>query len=65
MLKTIGIEVQEATDGEEAIQAVLNRQAIDKMFRLIIMDVEMPIKNGWKAARELTDMKEAGTLPDL
>ena len=30
------------------------------MFKLIIMDVEMPIRNGWDATSELLQLKNDG-----
>ena len=35
------------------------------MFKLIIMDVDMPIKNGWESTEELNSLRESGEIPEL
>ena len=65
MLEKLDISVCEVDDGEEAVKQVKSRHEIGQMFKLIIMDVEMPIKNGWEATEELIALKEAGEIPEL
>jgi DNA-binding response OmpR family regulator len=47
-LKKLGYDVIEASDGEQALKAARK----DKP-ELIVLDVMMPVKNGWEVAREL------------
>ena len=53
MLEKCDISVAEASDGEDAIEKVLGMHETGLLFKLIIMDVDMPIKNGYEATREL------------
>jgi signal transduction histidine kinase/DNA-binding NarL/FixJ family response regulator len=48
LLERLGFEVTLAHDGEQAIEAVLQRK-----FDVILMDIQMPRMNGWQAASEL------------
>jgi len=56
LLEGEGYEIAEATDGEEACQKV------DDSIDLIILDVMMPVKNGYKACM---DIREKTTAPIL
>jgi CheY-like chemotaxis protein len=47
-LKNLNVDIFTATNGQEAVQAFLERQ-ID----LVLMDVEMPILNGFDATRQI------------
>ncbi len=48
LLERLGFEVTLANDGEQAIEAVLQRK-----FDVILMDIQMPRMNGWQVASEL------------
>jgi CheY-like chemotaxis protein len=48
MLKKLGYRADLAANGQEAIEA-LKRQHYD----IVLMDVKMPVLNGWDAAREI------------
>jgi signal transduction histidine kinase/ActR/RegA family two-component response regulator len=50
-LKRAGAEVEIANNGQEAIE-----MALSQSFDLILMDIQMPIKNGYIAAQELRSM---------
>ena len=65
MLENLDITVAEWEDGEDAIDKVLSMHEIGWMFKLIIMDVQMPIKDGWAATRELIFLRDNGTIPEL
>ena len=47
-----GYEVDEATDGEEAV-----KKALEKDYTLIIMDIMMPHKDGYQACKEIRAKK--------
>ena len=53
-----GYEVVLAVDGEEAVR-VAKEQSPD----LILMDVSLPLKDGWTATRELKADPAAGRIP--
>ncbi len=48
ILKKFGLEVVIAADGKEAIE-----KALRESYDLILMDIQMPVMNGYKAARKL------------
>jgi len=54
ILKIIGYESDSRVNGQEAIDAL---KQID--YRIVFMDIEMPVKNGFEAAHEIR-----ATLPD-
>lgn len=53
MLKSFGLEVLEAEDGAQAL-AVLERQRVD----LVLMDIQMPIMDGYTATRALREREQ-------
>jgi CheY-like chemotaxis protein len=55
LLKTKGIESVHAWDGQEAVENVKKSD-----FDLILMDIKMPVKNGFDATSEIISLK-----PDL
>jgi signal transduction histidine kinase/CheY-like chemotaxis protein/HPt (histidine-containing phosphotransfer) domain-containing protein len=50
MLETFGIEPQLAVDGQEAVE-----RAASNEFDLVLMDCQMPVKDGYAASRELRE----------
>jgi CheY-like chemotaxis protein len=66
-LQTRGFEVFTANNGQEAIDAVAERGKIAKgdphdrnYFDIILMDQEMPIKDGNAATQEIRELQEQG-----
>jgi two-component system cell cycle response regulator DivK len=60
MLRHAGFQVVEAATGTEAVQAALE-QAPD----LILMDMNLPMLDGWEAARRIKADGRAGSAPLL
>ncbi len=58
MLKSFGLEVMEAEDGAQALQA-LERQRVD----LVLMDIQMPVLDGYAATRRLRERETRLRLP--
>ncbi len=58
MLKSFGIEVLEAEDGQQALQ-VLERQRVD----LVLMDIQMPVLDGYQATRQAREREARLRLP--
>ena len=59
MLKEMGAEVVEATNGKEAVDVVESGAAID----LVLMDVQMPVMNGHEATKAIRKMERGRNLP--
>ncbi len=60
LLKSRGYDCHLAENGEEAV-----RMAKEVVPDLIIMDVMMPLKNGFEAAREIKGTPESAAAPIL
>ncbi len=63
LLGFTGVEVETAADGQEAVDMV--RSAAPGHFDLIFMDIQMPVLNGYDAARLIRamDREDARTVP--
>lgn len=53
MLRRAGLRVESATDGAQAVRAVVNAGEAGEPFDLVLMDVQMPVVDGLEATREL------------
>jgi CheY-like chemotaxis protein len=58
MLRSFGLDVLEAEDGQQAV-ALLGRQRVD----LVLMDVQMPVLDGYGATRQIRDREARLRLP--
>jgi two-component system, sensor histidine kinase len=58
MLKSFGLEVMEAEDGAQAM-AMLEQQRVD----LVLMDIQMPVLDGYGATRKLRERETRLRLP--
>ena len=58
MLKSFGLEVMEAEDGARAVK-LLENQRVD----LVLMDIQMPILDGYAATRALRERESRLRLP--
>ncbi|RZL39890.1 MAG: PAS domain S-box protein [Rubrivivax sp.] len=52
-LEQWGMEVAQASDGRQAIEAVHAAASVGKPFDIVLMDVQMPVMGGHDATREL------------
>ena len=57
LLTKLGLESDHVWDGEEAIAKIRSRDAAHNPYVLIIMDVEMPVCNGWDTTAKLRKLE--------
>jgi PAS domain S-box-containing protein len=62
-LEQWGMEVAQASDGRQAIEAVHAAASVGKPFDIVLMDVQMPVMGGHDATRELRKHFTADELP--
>lgn len=60
LLKNSGINVQMANDGLEALEIVENT---DNRFDLVLMDINMPVMDGYEATKHLRAVPDFADLP--
>lgn len=65
LLETTGVEITEASDGAQAVE--LFAQSDSNQYDLILMDIQMPRMDGYKAARTIRSMNrpDAKSIPIL
>lgn len=62
ILQKSGAEVEEASDGKVAVEAALRSEEDGAAFDLILMDMEMPVMNGYEAVRQLREKGWSGPI---
>ena len=67
-MSTLGVEITKANNGQEAVSAVMNRykkKCSDtcEMFKLILMDISMPVMDGFEATIKLRQLMSNNEVP--
>ena len=62
-LQQWGLEVAQAIDGAQAVEAILAAASMGKPFDAVLMDVQMPVMSGHEATREVRRRFNAEELP--
>ncbi len=63
LLEQWGLEVAQASDGSQAIEAINAAATLGKPFDLVLMDVQMPVMSGHEATRVVRRRFNATELP--
>ena len=63
LLERWGVQVQQASDGRQAIAAVQRAASAGQPFDALLMDVQMPVMSGYEATRALRATEAGRTLP--
>lgn len=60
ILEAVGIKVFLAANGKEAVEKV---QALDGKLDVVLMDIQMPVMDGFQASREIRENHPSDALP--
>lgn len=63
LLEQWGLEVSQASDGSQAVEAINAQASMGKPFDAVLMDVQMPVMSGHEATREVRKRFSAKQLP--
>jgi CheY-like chemotaxis protein len=63
LLERWGVQVEQATDGRQAVNAVERAAAAGQPFDAVLMDVQMPVMSGYEATRALRFLDAGRRLP--
>lgn len=58
----MNLQYSEACDGKQAINLILKQDKIGKPYKIIIMDCNMPVIDGWEATKRLKTLYEDRVL---
>ena len=62
LLESVGLKVELADNGEIAVKMV-NASGVPSKYDMVLMDLQMPIMDGYLATKEIRKLKDYKTLP--
>jgi CheY-like chemotaxis protein len=62
MLEKVGFQVSIAKDGQEALERALEAREAHAPFEVILMDMQMPVMDGYEATRQLREAEYDGPI---
>lgn len=62
LLRKAGAEVTVVEDGQQAVEQVFRNGEADRSIDLILMDMQMPVLDGYEAARKLRELGYQGPI---
>lgn len=63
-LTMIGVDYESCYNGQEAVEQVEKYLQEGKMFDIILMDLIMPVMNGFKASAEIRELEKKFNIPE-
>ena len=61
LLSNVGMQVDQAEDGQTALE--LLQKADDHRYDLVLLDLQMPVLDGYSTVRKIRDMPQFNSLP--
>ena len=65
MARSLGLDADEAADGEQAVRKVAEADATDHPYGLVLLDWKMPVMDGVECARQVLQCARAHPPPTL
>jgi len=62
LLRKAGAEVTLVEDGQKAVEHAFRKGGTDGLFDVILMDMQMPVMDGYEATRKLREMGYRGPI---
>ncbi len=62
LLESVGFEIEVANNGEEAVDMV-QKSGVPSKYDIVLMDLQMPIMDGYTATTKILELKQYSDLP--